>query len=208
MPSSSLRRRPMSTPILSRSPIFLPCGLFRRQFGCEIEKLLTILPEVSLTGDQHEVIRRRITNEKAHGRLGGEPAATRAALWRLPLAAQEKFPSKTVEIVTHSGAGGGTDITARMMMVHAPEAFGTEFAVANRVGGSGAAALAYAAGKPRDGPTVLLITQSHLLTIMQGKATVKYEDLVGVARATSDPQVLMVGQSSPLTNEPALLSDR
>ena len=43
-----------------------------------------------------------------------------------------------------SGAGGGTDITARMMMVHAPGVFGTELVVANRVGGSGAAALAYA----------------------------------------------------------------
>jgi tripartite-type tricarboxylate transporter receptor subunit TctC len=133
-------------------------------------------------------------------------AAAAAALWRLPLAAQDKFPSKTVEIVTHSGAGGGTDITARMMMVHAPEAFGAEFAVANRVGGSGAAALAYAAGKPRDGHTVLLITQSHLLTIMQGKASVKYEDLVGVARATSDPQVLMVGKNSPLKNAQDLIS--
>ena len=35
-------------------------------------------------------------------------------------AAQEKFPSKPIEVVTHAGVGGGTDITARMMMVQAP----------------------------------------------------------------------------------------
>ena len=40
--------------------------------------------------------------------------------------AQEKFPAKPIEVVTHAGVGGGTDLTARMMMVQAPAAFGTE----------------------------------------------------------------------------------
>ena len=125
-------------------------------------------------------------------------AAAAAALQSWPTFGQDKFPSKPIEVVTHSGAGGGTDITARMMMVHAPGVLGTELVVANRVGGSGAAALAYAAGRPRDGHTILLITQSHLLTILQGKSAVKYDELVALARATADPQVLMVGKSSPI----------
>jgi tripartite-type tricarboxylate transporter receptor subunit TctC len=112
-------------------------------------------------------------------------------------AAQDKFPSKPIEVVTHAGVGGGTDITARMMMVHAPGEFKTEFVVVNRTGGSGAAAMQYAAGQPRDGHTIMLITQTHLLTIMRGKAPVKYEDLVPLARATDDPQILMVGKASP-----------
>jgi tripartite-type tricarboxylate transporter receptor subunit TctC len=124
-------------------------------------------------------------------------AAAVAGLAWTPLRAQEKFPDKIIEVVTHAGVGGGTDITARMMMVHAPGAFKTEFAVVNKVGGSGAAALAYATGRPRDGHTILLITQTHLLTILQGKAPVKYEEIVALARATDDPQVLMVGKNSP-----------
>jgi putative tricarboxylic transport membrane protein len=127
-------------------------------------------------------------------------AAAAASALCLPSWAQEKFPSKPIEVVTHSGAGGGTDITARMMMVHAPGNFGTEILVANRVGGSGAAALAYAAGKPRDGYTILLVTQSHLLTILGGKSAVKYDELVALARATADPQILMVGKGSPIRN--------
>lgn len=112
--------------------------------------------------------------------------------------AQEAFPSRTIEVVTHAGVGGGTDITARMMMVHAPAEFKQELVVVNRVGGSGAAALAYAASKPRDGHTILLITQTHLLTLLRGRAPgLTYEDIVGVARATEDPQVLMVGKGSP-----------
>ena len=133
-------------------------------------------------------------------------AAAAAALGSWPAFAQEKFPSKPIEVVTHSGAGGGTDITARMMMVHAPGVLGTELVVANRVGGSGAAALAYAAGKPRDGHTILLVTQSHLLTILSGKSAVKYDELVALARATADPQVLMVGKSSPVKNAQDLLA--
>ena len=135
---------------------------------------------------------------------GGSLAA--AGLAWSPLRAQEKFPSKPIEVVTHAGVGGGTDITARMMMVHAPEALGVELAVVNKVGGSGAAALAYAASKPRDGYTILLATQTHLLTIMQGKAPVKYDEIVGLARATDDPQFFMVGKSSPLKSAQELIA--
>jgi tripartite-type tricarboxylate transporter receptor subunit TctC len=44
----------------------------------------------------------------------------------------------------------------------------------------------------------MLITQTHLLTILQGRgAGVKAEDIVGLARATDDPQVVMVSSKSP-----------
>jgi putative tricarboxylic transport membrane protein len=121
-----------------------------------------------------------------------------AALSVFPVQGQEKFPSKPIEVVTHSGVGGGTDITARMMMVHAPGVFKTEFVVVNRTGGSGAAALQYALEKPRDGHVILLITQTHLLTILRSKGQLKYEDLVPLARATEDPQIMMVGKNSPI----------
>ncbi|MDU0338497.1 Bug family tripartite tricarboxylate transporter substrate binding protein [Bosea rubneri] len=112
--------------------------------------------------------------------------------------AQEAFPSKPIEVVTHAGVGGGTDITARMMMVQAPAALKTELVVANKTGGSGSASLGYAASRAKDGHTIMLITQTHLLTLLQGKgAGVKVGDLVGIARATEDPQVLMVGANSP-----------
>jgi putative tricarboxylic transport membrane protein len=128
-----------------------------------------------------------------------------AALSVLPASAQDKFPSKPIEVVTHAGVGGGTDITARMMMVHAPGVFKTEFVVVNRVGGSGAAAMQYMLDKPRDGHTIALITQTHLLTILRSKGKFKYEDLVPIARATDDPQILAVGKGSPFKSAKDLL---
>jgi len=128
-----------------------------------------------------------------------------AALSVFPAQGQDKFPSKPIEVVTHSGVGGGTDITARMMMVHAPGVFKTEFVVVNRVGGSGAAAMQYMMEKPRDGHVIALITQTHLLTILRSKGKFKYEDLVPIARATDDPQILAVGKGSPFKSAKDLL---
>ncbi|MBL8703630.1 MAG: tripartite tricarboxylate transporter substrate binding protein, partial [Rhodospirillales bacterium] len=85
-------------------------------------------------------------------------------------------------------------------------AFKTEFAVVNKVGGSGAASLAYANSRPRDGYTIMLITQTHLLTMLQGKAPVKYEEIVALARATDDPQIVMVGKNSPYKTAQELLA--
>jgi putative tricarboxylic transport membrane protein len=140
--------------------------------------------------------RHRLITRRAF--VGGSACIAAAGGLAGSLRAQEKFPSKTIEVVTHAGVGGGTDITARMMMVEAPGKLGAELAVVNRVGGSGAAALAYAASRPRDGHTILLITQTHLLTILRSKSPpVAYEDIVALARATEDPQILMVGAKSP-----------
>jgi putative tricarboxylic transport membrane protein len=145
-----------------------------------------------------------MTNTQRRRLLGF--AGSAAALSAFPLRAQEKFPSKPIEVVTHAGVGGGTDITARMMMVHAPGVFKTEFVVVNRVGGSGAAALQYMMEKPRDGHVIALITQTHLLTILRSKGKFKYEDLVPLARATDDPQILAVGKGSPYKSAKELVS--
>lgn len=109
-----------------------------------------------------------------------------------PASAQEKFPSETIEMVTHAGAGGGTDITTRMMMLRARRELKTDFAVVNKRGGGGAAAHNYINSRPRDGYTLMTITPTHLATIARGKSPLKLDDLVGIARGTDDPQLLMV----------------
>jgi putative tricarboxylic transport membrane protein len=40
-----------------------------------------------------------------------------AVVFALGAGAQEQFPSQTINVVTHAGPGGGTDITTRMMML-------------------------------------------------------------------------------------------
>ncbi|MEE8333544.1 MAG: tripartite tricarboxylate transporter substrate binding protein [Alphaproteobacteria bacterium] len=124
--------------------------------------------------------------------------ATAAAVGLAGLAAQaaEEFPSKPIEIVIHSSYGGGTDTTARMMMIRSRRTLGVDMSVVAKRGGSGASAHQYALGKERDGYTVLALTQSHLYTIARGKSPLTIDDVVGVARAMDDPTFITVNSDS------------
>ncbi len=111
--------------------------------------------------------------------------------------AQEKFPDKPIEVVIHSKYGGGTDVTARMMMIRTRRELGVDMSVTSQRGGSGAKAHQYALGKSRDGYTVLALTQTHLYTIARGKSPLTIDDVVGVARAMDDPTFITVSANSP-----------
>lgn len=111
--------------------------------------------------------------------------------------AQEKFPDKPIEVVIHSKYGGGTDVTARMMMIRTRRVLDTDMSVTSQRGGSGAKAHQYALGKPRDGYTVLALTQTHLYTIARGKSPISIDDIVGVARAMDDPTFITVSADGP-----------
>ena len=73
------------------------------------------------------------------------------------LLAADKFPSKPIQVVIHSGYGGGTDVTARMMMIRSRRTLKTDMQVVAKRGGSGAKAHAYAMSRPRDGYTLLAL---------------------------------------------------
>lgn len=132
------------------------------------------------------------------GLLGGAAALGATLAAPASLRAQEAFPSRTIEVVTHAGVGGGTDITARMMMVSAPGVFRQELTVVNRTAGSGAQALQYLASRPADGHTIILVTQTHLLTQLRNPNLPQFDDLIPLVRATADPQLVLVRRDSPL----------
>lgn len=113
--------------------------------------------------------------------------------------AAEEFPSKTIEVVTHAGAGGGTDVNSRMMMLRTRRELGADMVVVNKRGGpSGALAMQYFQTRPADGYTVMTWTNGHALTMALGKSDLKLEDMRPLARGTNDPQVLMVNcKTSP-----------
>jgi tripartite-type tricarboxylate transporter receptor subunit TctC len=115
-------------------------------------------------------------------------------------AAEAKFPDHPIEVVIHSRYGGGTDTTARMMMIRARRTLGVDMSVNAQRGGSGAQAHQYAMAKPHDGYTVLALTQTHLYTIARGKSPLKIDDVVGVARAMDDPTFITVSKKSPYKN--------
>jgi len=104
----------------------------------------------------------------------------------------ETFPAQPVDVVTHASPGGGTDGTARAMLVGARDALGANMTVLPKVGGGGLVAMSYVSRRPRDGHTVMGITPTHLFALARGQGPLAIDDLVGVARATDDPIVVMV----------------
>jgi tripartite-type tricarboxylate transporter receptor subunit TctC len=114
-----------------------------------------------------------------------------AGLIAMPAVAAD-FPSKTIEVITHAGAGGGTDVTSRMMMIRSRRVLKQDMVVANRRGGNGAAAMAYFLKRPADGHTMMTFTSGHAITMAKGKTNMKLADMRPIARGTDDPQILMV----------------
>ncbi|MGI9333234.1 MAG: Bug family tripartite tricarboxylate transporter substrate binding protein [Gammaproteobacteria bacterium] len=107
------------------------------------------------------------------------------------VSAEDEFPSKTIEVVTHAGAGGGTDVTSRMMMMRTRRTAGQDMVVVNKKGGGGTAAMNYVMGRPADGYTVFALTIGHIAQLAQGKPKMTMDDIIPIARGTDDPQIFM-----------------
>lgn len=109
----------------------------------------------------------------------------------LPAAADD-FPTRTIEVITHAGNGGGTDVTTRMMMIRARRELGTDMVVVNRGGGGGATAMDYYLTLEADGHAILTYTIGHAATMALGNTDMTLADMRPIARGTDDPQILMV----------------
>ncbi len=77
-----------------------------------------------------------------------------------PLAAQD-WPRQPIRIVVGFGAGGGTDIAARIVAQPLSELLGQPVVVENRVGAGGTTAAEAVARAPKDGYTALMMSNAH-----------------------------------------------
>lgn len=119
-------------------------------------------------------------------------AAVAAVALLVGAAGAQEYPDKTVEVVTHAGNGGGTDVTTRMMMLRARRELGQDMVVVNKRGGGGAVAMDYYLDVPSDGYSILTFTIGHAATLAKGETKMKLDDIRPIARGTDDPQILMV----------------
>ena len=112
-----------------------------------------------------------------------------------------------IEVITHAGAGGGTDVNSRMMMLRARRTLKQDMVVVNKRGGGGAAAMNYFMTRPADGNTILTFTVGHAITMAKGKTKLTVEDMAPIARGTNDPQILMVNcKTSPYKTPEAFVA--
>lgn len=114
-----------------------------------------------------------------------------------PVSAQ--FPERPIEIVVPFGAGGGTDIMARIFAEHYAERLGTPVVVVNRPGAGGEVGMAEVADSAPDGYRMIIINTPNVLTIpteREARFTWESFDLIGTI--AEDPGTLSVHAESSI----------
>jgi putative tricarboxylic transport membrane protein len=126
--------------------------------------------------------------------------AALAALAALGASAQSFKPTRPIEVVVHTGPGGGSDVLARAvaLMMEKEKLLPVRMQVVNKTGGNGAVAAAYLAEKKGDPNTLGFFTGVWLnnpLTSAEARITLK--DLTPVARLVLEPAVIAVKADAP-----------
>ncbi len=118
------------------------------------------------------------------------------------------WPAKPVRILVGFGAGGGTDIVARITADRLSDALGQQFVVENRPGAGGTIAGGVAAKAAGDGYTGLVISTGHSVSAVTLKQLpydpVKSFAPVGVLASAA--YVVVVPKSSPATDVKSLVA--
>src|SRR5687767_416631 len=83
-------------------------------------------------------------------------AAASVAALAQPVAAQDKYPSRPVELIVPFAAGGGTDILARLLTDGLTRRLGQTFLVINRPGANTNLGTGQVARAKPDGYTLLM----------------------------------------------------
>ena len=112
----------------------------------------------------------------------------------------QTWPAKPVRIVVPFGAGGGTDIQARLLAKYFNDSLKQTFIVDNRSGAGGIIGAEIAARAQPDGYTILFTTASLAANVTLYGGRIKFDpirDLQPVSWISSTPLVLVVHPSVP-----------
>jgi len=128
-------------------------------------------------------------------------AAGAAALPAMPrIAWAQAYPTRPVHLIEGFGAGGATDIVARLTGQALSERLGQSFVVENRAGASSNIATEAVVRASPDGYTLLLISISNAINTTMFKLNFNFiRDIAPVASIVRVPYVMEVHPSVPAT---------
>jgi putative tricarboxylic transport membrane protein len=121
-----------------------------------------------------------------------------AGAWS-PATAQWK-PTSPVEVVVHTGPGGGNDALGRAMLtaMEKEKLLPVRFQIANKVGGGSATAMNYLREKKGDPHTISIFSSVYVSNpLVQAEATVTMDELTPIARLVLEPALVVVRADSP-----------
>src|SRR5688500_6749239 len=118
----------------------------------------------------------------------------------LPAMSQGFTPTRPVEVVVHTGPGGGSDVLARAMVLvlEKEKLLPVRLQVVNKTGGGGASAAAYLAEKKGETHTIGIFTGVWLTNpLTSAEAKVSLRALTPGARLLLEPAVIAVKADAP-----------
>jgi putative tricarboxylic transport membrane protein len=120
--------------------------------------------------------------------------------------AQDWKPSRNVDIVVASGAGGSSDRTARVVqrLLQANPAF-PSISVTNRGGGGGTIAWTYLAQQPGDPHFIATFSPTMITNQLRGVSALRYADFTPLSIILREYVLVTVNAGSPITSGKALL---
>ena len=124
----------------------------------------------------------------------------------LGAAAQEKFPSRPIEMIIPTAAGGGTDISLRMLAEIVEPILGQKVVVVNKTGGGGTVGMSSIVQAKPDGYTIGGLWNAPLtMTPHMLPAPYKPSDYTAVTLVTASPTILCVKAAFPADNGKAFI---
>ena len=136
-------------------------------------------------------------------------AGAAAALAALPyVGLAQTYPSRPVRIIVGYAAGGGVDISARLIGQWLSERLGQQFIVENRPGAATNIATEAVVRSPAEGYTLLLINAANAINAsVYEKLNFEFtRDITAVAGIMRVAFVMVVNPSLPVTTVPALIA--
>ncbi len=113
--------------------------------------------------------------------------------------AHAAWPERPVTLIVPFAAGGGTDISARVMAQYLERDLGQPFVVQNRPGAGGAIGLAALASAAPDGQTLAIINTPGIVTIpIERNAGWTMDSFTFIAGVVEDPATFAVHPESPI----------
>lgn len=116
-------------------------------------------------------------------------------------AVAQTYPNAPVKVLVPFGAGGATDILARVFAERLQQTLGQSFTVENRGGAAGQIAATAFARSPADGYTLMFTTAAPITVAPLMNDKVQYDprkDFIPVAQVAVMPVWLVVNAASPL----------
>jgi tripartite-type tricarboxylate transporter receptor subunit TctC len=155
---------------------------------------------------------RRVTGDMRRrqflGLIGAAAGLSSAAPGFAQVLAQSTYPSRPVRIVVGFAAGGGVDISARLIGQWLSERLGQPFVIENRTGADGNIATEAVVDAPADGYTLLLATLPNAVnaTLYPSLKCVFLRDMTPVAGIIRVPMVVLVHPSLPVKDISSLIA--